>query len=398
MVLLLQLLLTALVVLLAVPVLLLAVEIVCAVLTVRQVELERRARSSGVSPAVAIVVPAHNETKIIGKTLKKLRHQLSASDRLVVVADNCTDDTAEIAAHHGAEVVVRKVPDQRGKGYALDAGIRHLEGDPPEIVIIIDADCHVHDGAVRTLAECARETGAASQALYLVCPHEHAKLGQRISAFAFVVKNHARLLGLKRLGVSCHLTGTGMAFPWDVIRVAQLATGNIVEDMKLGIDLVRNRTPAVFCPEALVTSTFPLDDASVVSQRTRWEHGHLHTIVSEMPKLARYCLRHRQWKGLAFALDLAIPPLTLLAGLLACGLAITSVAALSGVGLIQWVAILSLTGIFTVSLFIAWVAFGREVLPLRAVAAIPAYIASKFVLYSQFRPGRKQEWVRTRRD
>lgn len=391
----LQFLLWAAVLVLVAPVLLLALETACALFVPGRIKPAKRGPRR---PAVALLIPAHNEAKVIGATLGALREQLSPRDRMVVVADNCTDDTARIAARHGAEVVIRDAPGERGKGYALDCGIRFLEADPREVVIIVDADCHVHNGAIAALASQVAATGASAQALYLMQPHPRAGPGQQVAAFAFVLKNHVRLLGLKRLGVPSHLTGTGMAFPWDVIRTARLATGNIVEDMKLGADLVRDGTPAFFCPEAVVTSTFPLGDESTRSQRTRWEHGHLHTIFSEAPALAAFCLRHRHWRGLLFALDLAIPPLTLLCFLLAAMFMVATAAQFSGSGQPQWTAVAVLAGIFATSLFAAWWRFGRDVLPVRAVAAIPAYIASKFSLYSRFRTNRQRDWVRTMRD
>ena len=55
-------------------------------------------------------------------------------------------------ACESAEVVERNDPGKRGKGYALDWGIRHLSLDPPALVIIVDADCKLADGALENLA------------------------------------------------------------------------------------------------------------------------------------------------------------------------------------------------------------------------------------------------------
>ena len=69
-----------------------------------------------------------------------------------MVADNCTDDTAAIARAAGAEVIERQNATLRGKGYALDAGIRHLTANPPAVVIIVDADCLVAGGTIDLLS------------------------------------------------------------------------------------------------------------------------------------------------------------------------------------------------------------------------------------------------------
>lgn len=388
---------TAIVALLAAPVILLALEVAFAVLPSSGTAAGRSTGDLS-RRTVAVLVPAHDEAAVIGENLAQLRAQLTERDRLVVVAHNCTDDTSHIAARHGAEVVVRNAPAERGKGFALDFGLKHLQADPPDIVVIVDADCHVHDDAIQTLARNATDTESAVQALYLMEPHDCAGPGQRVSAFAFLLKNHIRLLGLKRMGLPSHLVGSGMAFPWSLIRAARLANGHIVEDMQLGVDLVCGGHPAVFCPDAVVTSRFPLEKTSQITQRKRWEHGHLQMIGSQVPKLIRSSVGSRSLKALLFALDLAIPPLTVFASLLAVAAATVGVAAWFGFGVVQWIVLMGLVGLFVLALAAVWWRFGRRVLPLNAVMAVPAYMASKSGIYSSYFTGRQQEWVRTKRD
>src|SRR5262249_4132841 len=158
-------------------------------------------------------------------------------DRLVVVADNCTDDTATIAAAAGAEVVERRDPLRVGKGFALDAGVRHLGASPPNVVIIIDADCHLSAGTIGQPATACIASRRPVPALYLMTSPDRASLNYSVAEFAWLLKNWIRPLGLARLGLPCQLMGTGMAFPWAVIRDANLATGHIVEDMRLGLEL-----------------------------------------------------------------------------------------------------------------------------------------------------------------
>ena len=83
-----------------------------------------------------------------------------AGDRLIVVADNCSDDTAAVASSAGAETVERNEPAKIGKGYALDHALRHLALDPPAVVICVDADCIVSEGAIDDSREHARPRGA----------------------------------------------------------------------------------------------------------------------------------------------------------------------------------------------------------------------------------------------
>ena len=82
-------------------------------------------------PRLAVLMPAHNEASIIATSLRTVMPQLADSDTMLVVADNCSDETRAIAESEGAEVISRKDLVHRGKGYALDFGVRHLEQDPP---------------------------------------------------------------------------------------------------------------------------------------------------------------------------------------------------------------------------------------------------------------------------
>ena len=156
-----------------------------------------------------------------------------------------------------ATVVERHDPARRGKGFALDHGVRFLEQDPPDVVVIVDADCVVQEGALVRLVYEAAATGRPIQAAYLMAPPAGAGYREQVSAFAFRYKNLIRPLGLRRLGLPCLLTGTGMAFPWPLLRDAVLADGNIVEDMQLGLDLAAAGRPPRFCPEAGCAVSFP---------------------------------------------------------------------------------------------------------------------------------------------
>jgi len=264
-------------------------------------------------PTVAVLVPAHNEQEVIESTLRTLLPQMQAGDRLLVVADNCTDDTAQVARVAGAEVVERSHASDRGKGFALDFGVRYLSHNPPDVLVIVDADCQVEPCTVQRLVDVAMEQGRPVQALYLMFLPSAASLKQRVAAWAWRVKNWARPLGWHRLGWPCQLMGTGMAFPWPIAQGMDLANGHLVEDMKLGADLALAGTPPLFCPSARVTSEFPAAIAAQQSQRKRWEHGHLSVLLSLGPKLLWRGLRLGNVEVVAMALDLLVPPLALLA-------------------------------------------------------------------------------------
>jgi glycosyltransferase involved in cell wall biosynthesis len=154
-------------------------------------------------------------------------------------------------------VVERSNDRQRGKGYALDFGVRHLASAAPDVIIIVDADCQISDGFVERLATCCIDSGRPTQSLNLMRAPAGSGLKVQIAEFAWCVKNRVRPRGWARLGLPCQLMGTGMAFAWRDLPLIDLASGHIVEDLKMGLDFCRSGKPPLFCPDALVTSYFP---------------------------------------------------------------------------------------------------------------------------------------------
>ena len=358
----------------------------------------RAAAPTGARPPLAVIVPAHNEASLISGTLRAIAPQLRHGDRMIVVADNCSDDTAAIAAAAGAEVLERRDPNHRGKGYALDYGVRHLDSAPPEVVIFIDADCCVFDGAIDRLSRECRRTGRPTQALYLMQAPKDASLMTRMAQFAWAIKNQVRPMGLHHLGLPCQLMGSGMAFSWSTLSSSSLATGHIVEDLKLGIQLARAGTAPQFCPQALVTSEFPQSNEGIRSQRTRWEHGHLSVILSDTPSLLLESLTHLDGPMLALALDLSVPPLALLS----FATVLLWLASLLGHALTHAYYLLDLPTaaivLLALSVLFSWACYGRGILSLGSLLSAPAYAVWKIPLYARFLVARQLHWVRSRRD
>lgn len=352
----------------------------------------------GSRPRVAVLIPAHNEADGIAPTLQAIRAQLLTGDRLLVVADNCADATARIAAETGAEVIERTDSKQRGKGYALEFGVRHLRQAPPEVLLIIDADCRLHPGGIDQLARQAGKTGCPVQALDLMQAPPGAGIKTRIAEFAWLVKNWARPLGSQRLGLPCQLMGTGMAFPWTLISNANLANAELAEDMKLGIDLALAGHPPVFCLDALVTSRFPETARATATQRTRWEHGHLGMIARETPRLLGQTLARRDVRLLGLALDLTVPPLALLAALIALVFGLAGGTFAAGLSALPFVLASTALGLLTLSVLLAWLGWGRRVLSFAALLSVPLYVLSKAPVYLKFWTKRQKDWVRTERD
>ena len=350
-----------------------------------------------IRPRVTVVIPAHDEADAIADTVLAVRRQLVPGDDILVVADNCRDETAENARGAGASVVVRDEPERRGKGFALSRAIEHLEADPPEVVIFMDADCRLSDGALDALADRCLRVNAPVQADFQMGAKGDDPRGV-LSSLAVLVKNRVRPLGLHRMGCPVPLTGSGMAFPWPLLALAPPLGGFIVEDLLLGIEMTLQGHPPRFCPEAQVRSALAPRREAALTQRTRWEHGHLATIAAHAPRLLRAGLARRSPTLFVAALDLCVPPIALLVLVLTALLVASSLPALFGSGRGFVVAASGLTAV-AFAILLAWWRHGRDKVPATYLLAAPLYVAWKLPVYARVAFGRvERRWVRTERD
>lgn len=383
-----------LLVLLAIPVLTFCIQILVAVLPGY-----RNQKTNSQTASVALLIPAHNEAAGISDTLNSIKKAATANTRVVVIADNCTDNTAEIARSHGAEVTERSHETLRGKGYALDFGIKYLSDNAPEIVIVFDADCLVHENTINALVQSVIKGGRAVQALYLIQARPTASVKTKLSEFAYVVKSWTRPLGFYRLGLPMQLMGSGMAFPWSQIAQADFSHGSIVEDMKLGIDLAGQKKAPKFCPEAFVTSIFPEHQEGEKTQRKRWEHGHLGMIIQEgLPLLGRG-IKSLDFEMIAMALDLCVPPVALLFLMSGLFSLLSLIMYVIGHETLPWMLGIMQFLLLSVFVLIAWLKHGTRIISLTALLAFaPVYAFSKIKMYISFFGNRQTEWVKSRKD
>ena len=398
---------------LLVPLAVLAVECLAALLPARR-------SPDGPRPGCAVLVPAHDEEAGLGATLAALWPHLEPGDRLLVVADNCTDNTAAVARSAGAEVLERTDITRRGKAFALAAGADALRAGPPAVVVVVDADCRPAPGAIDRLVRTAAATGRPVQAAYTHEPppqnsrhetrdtrHETSLMScvvsrvsclglrGRVSSWAVMVKNVIRPRGLRRLGLPCLVNGSGVAFPWPILRNVPLANSAMAEDYRLAVDLAVAGHAPLFEPFAEITTELPAARAAAGGQRRRWEHGHLGLLFTQVPRLWWEAVRQRRWELAGLALELGVPPLSAL--FLAWCAALTAALVLAE----AWLpAELLLAGAAAAAVagLSAWAAFGRAVLPPLALLAAPFYALGKLPMYLRFLVRPQRAWVRTPRD
>jgi cellulose synthase/poly-beta-1,6-N-acetylglucosamine synthase-like glycosyltransferase len=345
-----------------------------------------------------IIIPAHDEAAILESRLSALAAAATGHARILLVADNCSDSTAEIARSVGVSVVERFDAERRGKGFALDFARRSLRADPPDVILIVDADCAMDGESIsRLIARCAA-THRPCQAVNLQVPAANASPAVQLSTFAFFIKNVVRQRALQRITGRVHLLGTGMALPWPVFDRIELATDHLVEDLKMGLELAAAGHRPLFTEDASVWSSAETEK-NTLAQRSRWEGGFLQNALSTGPNMLLRSVGRGDARGTWAAIDVLIPPFALLLTLDVVALLLAAAA--------TWLAdaarwpLLVLAGdiaLAGVGLVFAWMKGGSRFVSLGGLARAPLYLLWKLPLYLGFaRRGAPKEWVRTGR-
>lgn len=277
--------------------------------------LSRRGRAaSGDLTRFAIVVPAHDESATIGATLASLGQVDYPPQRVevIVVADNCSDDTAEVARRSTATVIERVDPSARGKGYALALAFDTiLETRTVDAVVVIDADTIVSTNLLRAISARIEQGASAVQVDYRV-RNPGASWRTRLLDVAFTCSHLVRGEGRMRLGASAGLRGNGMAFTTGVLSAVPHRAHSAVEDLEYGIDLGRAGVRVEFVSDAYVAGDMPSGGRDSRSQRTRWELGRAEIRRRTLAPLVREAASRRDIVLADLALDLATPPLSTL--------------------------------------------------------------------------------------
>jgi 1,2-diacylglycerol 3-beta-glucosyltransferase len=357
------------------------------------------APSSRESTRFVAVVPAHEEELGIGRTVESLL----AADypperrRVLVVADNCTDATADRARAAGASVLVRSDDQKRGKGYALAAAFEQIVADDAvDAVIVVDADTAVTKNIFRAFA--ARfEAGASAVQSGNAVANRTASWRTRLMAIAFAIFNGLRSIARERLGLSSGLRGNGMAVLVATLRTVPYDAYSIVEDLEYGIRLGRAGHRVWYAGEAQVLSEMVTTEKESRSQRRRWEDGRRALARAEGPRLVFDGLRRRSGLLLDLGLDLLVPPLSYLVSASCLGMLVAAAAFAGGyVGplpLILWTLCLAMIATYVArGVFLS----GAGLRGFVDLAAAPVYVAWKLAL--RLRPGKKDSWVRTTRE
>jgi cellulose synthase/poly-beta-1,6-N-acetylglucosamine synthase-like glycosyltransferase len=345
-----------------------------------------------------VIVPAHNEAAMIGRSLASLRRLDWPADRfrIVVVADNCTDTTAVLARGAGARVLERNDATLRGKGYALrfafdDSRDRRWA----DAVVVVDADAEVSPNLLEAFAARLERGADAVQAHYGVLnPAESWRT--RLIAIAHGTFHTVRSRARERLRLSCGLRGNGWCVTHRVLARAPYRAFSLTEDLEYGIALGLAGHRVEYAGEAHADAEMASGEMIAQRQRQRWEYGRFDLVRAQTWPLLRAALRQRSPVCLDLALDLLVLPLSYVALNVAALLALAALAGLWQPSLRVWLwpgALCAAALGFHV--LRGWQLSGRGAAGLVDLLRAPFYILWKMLRV--LRSHDRREWAPTRR-
>lgn len=264
----------------------------------------------------AILVPAHDEAGGIAETLSSFDRLDYPSDlfEVHVVADNCTDGTAEVVRRCGHRVHERSDLDRPGKGPALNWLFDRIETADGlfDAVAVVDADTTVGPGFLRAM-DAALAGGAEVAQGYYTVREPDASPATSFRYAALACRHHLRALGRHRIGASCGLYGNGMVFRRPVL-AGRRWSGHLVEDAELQNELLLDGIRVVYVPDAVVEAEMPESAEAATSQNRRWERGRIEMARRYTPRLARNAVSRRSnpVPEIDAVLDHLVPPLSVL--------------------------------------------------------------------------------------
>ena len=343
-------------------------------------------------PRFDVIVPAHDEEANVAATVESLLAVDYPRDRfrVVVVADNCSDRTAERALFAGAEVIERCDAEQRGKGFALARAFGEtLARGWAEAVVVVDADTRVSKNLLRAFAARLGMGEVAVQAEYGV-RNPDSSWRTRLMVLALALFHTVRSRARERAGLSCGLRGNGMAIALSALREVPYDAFSIVEDVEYGLALGRAGHRVAYAGEATVLGEMAASSEAARSQRQRWERGRRALARAEGVRLLARGLAKRNALDLDLAADLLVPPLSTLAIAVAIGAAVSFFASLP-IALVAWsLAALAIAFYVARGVFVARLGLRA----IRDLAWAPVYVAWKLAVPAR----RPDEWIRTARE
>jgi Glycosyltransferase like family 2 len=218
---------------------------------------------------LAVVVPAHNEAAAIARCVRSIAACIppeALETEIVVIADNCTDATADFARAAGARVLVRSDSTRQGKGFALKFAFEVLLGEAVDAVLVVDADSMVDPDFLVESVRLFRAGADGVQARYLVL-NSDASPRTRLMNVAFMAFNVLRARGRERLGLSAGISGNGFGLSRATLLAIPYETHSLVEDLDYHLRIVEAGRRISFADRTGVRAEMPIGGRGASTQR-----------------------------------------------------------------------------------------------------------------------------------
>ena len=292
---------------------------------------------------VAVLIPAHNEEKTVVGLLDDLARQTRAPAIVLVIAHNCSDDTARVARAAGAQVLVLDTGHE--KSHALEAGLKWLEERSWDAVLIVDADCRVRPECIERLRGTPNDV---AQGCIVLDPQAG---GGLMLSFFYRLDETILHRGRERMGMFELLRGTGLLLGRDALARCPWGAGGLTEDRAQTYAFLSAGIPTRFDEELVVVASPPERSEDIWNQRRRWISTGLPAQVFGASRAAARASAHLGWK--AWELPLAVWTDARSQWLLLLMLG-TLLLAVSGGGYIWGLALLGGSAVIAFMLGLAW--------------------------------------------
>ncbi|HEX4568289.1 MAG TPA: glycosyltransferase family 2 protein, partial [Vicinamibacterales bacterium] len=348
-----------------------------------------------------VIIPAHDEAGLIGATVASIlaNDYPDVLRDVVVVADNCTDDTAARARLAGATCFERVDADRRGKPWALNWILARLDVSRYDGVAIVDADTIVDTGFLRGMDQRLQRGARAIQGYYGVLNPDDNWL-TRLAGLPAALNNHFLYPGKQALGLSCSLSGNGMCFEAALLERLGWNAFTLSEDWEYYLILALHDVRVTSAPEAVIYGQVARSLELSREQRIRWSKGRMQACALHWRPLVRKAFAEGTIRPLDALFDIARPThailLVLSVGYLLATLLLWTTGAIASAAPGLALAIVAAQAVY----FLAGFAIGRP--PLRAwlaLGAVPWYLAWKsLVTLRAVTSLRERTWVKTTRN
>lgn len=346
-----------------------------------------------------VIVPAHNEELVIAQVIGSLLRIEWPADRfrVIVVADNCTDATAAVAAAAGAHVMQRLDQEKRGKGYALDFAFKASRARGwADAVVVIDADAEVSPNLLESFA-CRMERGEHAVQAHYGVSNTGASWRTRLLSIAKAAFHIVRSRARERLKLSCGIRGNGWSVTHALLDRVPYKAFSLTEDLEYGIELGMAGYRVAYADEAHADAEMVSREKDARKQRQRWERGRFILIRSKSLPLLGQALRARSTVCLDLALDLLVLPLSYVVLNIAALLVLAALAAASEPSFRAWMWLgAGCAAALVAHILRGWQLSGAGLRGLFDLARAPFFLLWKILVMLQGRE--MNEWVRTRRE